>query len=212
MRRNGFAPIIIILAIVALAGLIGGAFYLGRQTNQPANFFQITTPAGQTASVLTQAPATSLAPIIKTGETANWRMYVNDKYHFRMNYPSDWSVGNEEIYENIWIRRLETKEGEFPRVEMSMMVESGKISDLWLNKFREAGINTEASELRAIGGINGKIYETEGVGDGTAGWRTDFVAEKNNQIYRIYLVSDLKYKNVYKNLFNQILSTFRFTD
>lgn len=71
MIQKGLAPILIVL-LLALA--LGGYLVYQRQTKSNP----VASPAPTTA-----------------GETANWKTYANQKYHFQINYPNsnNWHLG-----------------------------------------------------------------------------------------------------------------------
>jgi len=79
--RKGFAAILIILAVVALIGLLGGAYYLGKSNllkPQNQNTTALTSP--QSASTPTQDQNSSL------------KTYTSTKYGFAVDYPASWTV------------------------------------------------------------------------------------------------------------------------
>lgn len=77
--QKGFAPILILVGILIIMVVAGGAFYFGRQT----------TPKPQTQNpVVTSTPQPSPSP----DETSNWKTYTNTKNGYSFKYPSDWSI------------------------------------------------------------------------------------------------------------------------
>ncbi len=80
-RQKGFAPIVVIVALLIISGLIG-AVYLGKQTNKP-------TPIPQSTTSPTVSAALSPEP---TGSTANWKTYTDDLYYYKLNYPDTYDV------------------------------------------------------------------------------------------------------------------------
>lgn len=92
--QKGFAPILIILGIVLLLGVAGGAYYFGQvSVKVPTSPSQTPVPTSQTSISPTQ-------PVVKTtvsptptvvDETANWKTYTGNKYSFK--YPAnDWKI------------------------------------------------------------------------------------------------------------------------
>ncbi len=72
MKRGIIGPAIVVLVgILALAGLIGLAFYFGKKSSAPT-----------TTSPVVQASPTP-------DETANWKTYTNTKYSFSFKYPAN---------------------------------------------------------------------------------------------------------------------------
>lgn len=79
--RRGFAPILIVIAVVAFAGIGAGIFFINRFTPPPINDhvgYQYESPATQTSASPT---------IPTTNETANWKTYTNQVLGFFLNYP-----------------------------------------------------------------------------------------------------------------------------
>lgn len=90
--QKGFAPLIIILGILVILGIAGGAFYLGRSTISnpsptPAVTSQITPPLN---------PSTNPAPT-GSGETDNWKTYTNTQAGISFKYPNNWIVEPYDI-------------------------------------------------------------------------------------------------------------------
>lgn len=73
----GFAPIIIFIAILVLGGLVGGAYYLGKQSNQIPQVAKESVP---TISLPSPTP----------DPTANWKTYRDQSISFK--YPQDWNA------------------------------------------------------------------------------------------------------------------------
>lgn len=98
--QKGFAPLIIILGILVILGIAGGAFYLGRSTiSNPS-----PTPAVSSQTPPASTPQSSLTP----DETANWKTfegkssyYLDDsnKGRFVLYYPEN--CGLEKLYSPI---------------------------------------------------------------------------------------------------------------
>lgn len=90
MKQRGFVPILILLGVLVVAGLAGGAFYFGRQT---VSDLKIITSQTQTPS-----PTLPLQPPTPTptpDETAVWKTYEGQyptlgKYSIK--YPSNFAI------------------------------------------------------------------------------------------------------------------------
>lgn len=68
--QKGFSGIIILIVILILAGL-AGAYYFGKT--------QVPKPQPQT-----------IIPSSSPDETANWKTYTNNKYKYQFKYPPAW--------------------------------------------------------------------------------------------------------------------------
>lgn len=75
--QKGFAPVLILVGILVIMAIAGGAYYFGKISNKP-------TP---TPPLVTQTQPTKAVD-----ETANWKTFVNTVYGYSISYPSDWSV------------------------------------------------------------------------------------------------------------------------
>lgn len=74
--QKGFSAIIILVAVLIILAVVGGAYYLGRQT----------TPKSQSQSPVVTSQLSS-SPSPTSNETVNWKTYTNKKYHLAFNYP-----------------------------------------------------------------------------------------------------------------------------
>lgn len=198
MREKGLAPIVVVLIV---AGLFG-AFYLGKTYGKPA---------------VEQTPPTS-SPTLSTteDETANWKTYENTKYKYSFQYPAELKVDLgvsgapaddsklETIYQiklhdakqtNIWVSVLETNYksiSEFSDSLETSRANSGKISVL----------SKETTILDRVQAIRYVIPQPE------AGNTLRVSAILNGYVYTLTLDSPDSDKTT---IFDQILSTFRFT-
>ncbi|MBI2020732.1 hypothetical protein HYS94_04985 [Candidatus Daviesbacteria bacterium] len=73
--QKGFAPLLIIVGILVVGLIAGGAYYLG----------SVGAPKPQT-------PVVNQTPQPTADETANWKTYTNENLEFTIKYPSDWTV------------------------------------------------------------------------------------------------------------------------
>lgn len=102
MNQKGFAPIIVILGIVLLLGVAGGAYYFGtrkaitpidpRACTQEAKICPDGTSVGRTGPTCEFSPCPTVAPANTTAETADWKTYTNTKYNYSIKYPADYSA------------------------------------------------------------------------------------------------------------------------
>lgn len=74
--QKGQSLILVLIGILVMVAVAGGAYYLGRQT----------TPKPSPVPVISQTPQPSPSPV---DETINWKTYTNQKFGFNFNYPKD---------------------------------------------------------------------------------------------------------------------------
>lgn len=88
MKNNkGFAPIAIVLIIVAVLAVGGIAYYAGKSsTPAPQNVPENNVTNNPVVNSNTPPPTTV------TGETAIWKTYKNDKYGIEFKIPQNWIV------------------------------------------------------------------------------------------------------------------------
>lgn len=89
MREKGFAPLIIVI-MLALVGVVG---YLAFQNTQLRKV--LPTPT-QTPSSTASITATQVTPTVKptADPTANWKTYLNTSSKYSIKYPADWGIEN----------------------------------------------------------------------------------------------------------------------
>ena len=77
--QKGQTGIFILVGILIIAVLVGGAYYLGKSVSLKPS------PAPVVTSQITPTPDVSPAPTGE-GETANWKTYTNTTYNFQIKY------------------------------------------------------------------------------------------------------------------------------
>ena len=97
MREKGFAPILILLGGLILAGLAGGAYYFGKINFSPQPLSQphttqssspIASPSPSATLLVWPSPVVTSAPIKIPG----WKTYLSDDTKFSIEYPPSLSV------------------------------------------------------------------------------------------------------------------------
>ncbi|TSC87784.1 MAG: hypothetical protein G01um10145_965 [Microgenomates group bacterium Gr01-1014_5] len=84
MRQRGFVEIIVIIGILVLVA-IGGAYYFGTQKN---NINSTSSPFPVSQASPTTVDETANPDSIG----ANWKTYINQKSKFSLKYPLNWSI------------------------------------------------------------------------------------------------------------------------
>lgn len=90
MRQKGFAPLIIVI-ILALVGIVS-AYYLGSQgKSTDKNGEQPTSQPVTTGKLSIGSPK----PSSTSNAISNWKTYNNTTYKYTLKYPSNWEIGAE---------------------------------------------------------------------------------------------------------------------
>lgn len=88
--QKGFSVILILVAVVILVAIAGGAFFLGRQTS-PAQTISSPSPVPSQQVPVETPKQVSPSPV---DETANWKTYTSTNANFSFKYPSEWPLVN----------------------------------------------------------------------------------------------------------------------
>jgi hypothetical protein len=188
-KQVGFAPIVIVLAIIAVLAAGGaGVWYFTQTAPKPA--------AAQNETVVqsvTHAQAQTAA-----SDTANWQTYRNEELGIEIKYPSGWNIKGNEIHSSGSAAYLAISRLENPK--------NLSFDDWWKENTIISGRPTvlAGSEDITINGIKAKIaYAPEG----KSGWLID-IADSQNRIFSLAAEG----LTVDKQIFDQMLSTFRFIE
>ncbi len=84
--QKGFAPILILVGILVIIGVAGGAYYFGKSQVSKS---QLPNPV---VASQTPQPTTAPQPSSASDETANWKTYTNDYWKFQFQYPPTWAL------------------------------------------------------------------------------------------------------------------------
>ncbi len=88
MKQKGFAGIIILIIALILAGL-AGAYYFGKS--------QTPNLQPQNPVVVSQTPQPMLSPSASPDETANWKTYKSAQLNLNFKYPLNYDI-KEQTY------------------------------------------------------------------------------------------------------------------
>lgn len=207
MRQKGFAPILIIFLVLIA---IGGAYYFGTKRG---NVFPTPT---QTPTSITTSTPTQITPTVKptADPTANWKTYANSSYSYQIKYPSDWSVIREDkdkpAFKTIVQLTPNNSTNNLPSVVVVIeqntfdTVYNGlkEISERYKGTFKQFTVNnliTNANKAEFITGAGDSDYNIQ------------VIFEKNKLAYNIEFLSNNPPDPNEIKLFDQILSTFKFT-
>lgn len=196
---------LVALVIFVILLVAAGAAYAGIQIGKKQ-----VTPGSILTFQPTPIPAiptvTESSPIPINDPTADWKTYTDTKYKFQFKYPSEWPVESHDV----------------PDFPTNRIITLGKTSDLivsvnktdldqnCLSKRRtyESGGNQASSEI--VGGVTGWKFALSG-GQNP---KMDLVCfENRGLIYEVnYAYNTLRSVSEQLGQFDQILSTFKFTE
>ena len=166
----------------------------GKITSNANEPLQYTCPCGATYSIFT----TTLSQAADSID--GWKTYTNNKYGFQINYPSNW------IADFDWLSHTNSGEGSVvfcpPELQDNNLKNgiTDKVGGCIVGKTNGGSINPEAPiglrqcDLRATNGLE------------RCNPSNLFTDKNNNYGYNLYI-----WNAKYQNIFNQMLSTFKFT-
>jgi len=193
--QKGFAPILILVGVLVL--IAGGVYYLGIK-KAPVQQVQNPMVTFQTAQA-TPTPSTS-------DQTVNWKTYTNNENNYSFKYPQTWQLEQEGTTIRIFDPKSKYSES-FSFITYSP-VSPKKLSLLSIEDFvKQQQDNIPYLQFTpiTIGGIEGK--RTTDI-PGADVYDTVFV-KRGSTIYKIELSNEGA--SITKDTFDQILSTFKFT-
>ena len=219
MKQKGFAPIIIIVLVAIVAS---GVYFLGTK-----NILKLPTSFS--------LPTISPSPTPTPDPTANWKTYTYYAYGYSVKYPSDWKVIEAKPSNTPnWPYDI-SQENQLQKVNFL----EEKIDKTWpgsfvisVNKTPE-NFDTErwasnyfvpliADPTTNLAKPKGKISVDNNIAYRFSVFqfdsdRTEIGLVKNGNIYMFTFTDDVPIENdpnieKHKEIYNQILSTFKFTE
>jgi len=228
VSNSGWKPKLPLVSVVLLLLVIVGTtgFFLGKSLSQPKTS---PPPVSQVSPSPTPTPENPISTPTPD-PTANWKTYRNEEYGFEVKYPLDFSVKEEAATTILESKKWNNYQGNHPFIEIS--AEKTISSPLeWLDKNQIYGPlirDTEGKIFINSGGAGEQVKEPvePTTIDGKEAWKFywwgvsgggDHVLVKNKSfLYHIsrHLAGALENpeETVPKNLFDLILSTFKFLD
>ena len=225
--QKGFIPVLILIGILVLVGIAGGAYYLG-SSGKPQQTVSHPQPTPQPTSVSQPSPTDASPAPNGAGETTNWKTYKEDNYKFLVRYPETWIITSYD-YKKFPVASSDQQQlivsfankisegitlGDKERIEINIAYVKPKVS---FNEFLDQRKNeAEASVPKPV-----EIIDSETVVSEISARQiiykykdltTTFVyIPKDGSVYLISnaVINEGKVAEANK-LFNQILSTFRF--
>lgn len=215
MSQKGQTGVLILIGILIIALVAGGAYYFGRQTG----------PKLQTTPTPNASPANASPVPNGTGETANQKTYTTTKYGYLFKYPTNWKV-TENSSGPVQLSITSPDFSTSPGGEAGDITESG-VSVIIFQYPNDSNVNNltvdklltqqySPKELASLAQYKSKISGLDAIVLVKKGY--DFGDEliatfyKDGYAYNITMAvrKDSLTENDTK-LFNQILFTFRFT-
>lgn len=217
-NQKGFFPVIlgVLLLLVIIAG---GAYYLGTQTSTtstqpPTNQNNVRTNPTQTPEI-TQVPQTN-------DSIVNWKTYTSTKAKYSFKYPTEWplvnvppSQGCDVCVEQINITFKYNPNSGDGNVAIVLIFKEDKIKALddYVNIHVRGDSSKVNLQYTTVGGEKAVSYTLSG---GLPPLPViEYAVVKNGLYYIIRLDDSIETnKNKEKNvqLFNEMLSTFKFTN
>ncbi len=219
MKEKGFAPIIMVIAVLVLGGIVG-IFYLSKQTN--------TARQPQLASYQQPIVASQTAPSSAKQQdpTSNWKTYTNTQLNISFKYPSDWvtkpSVIDSETLHGVIALNSPNFTAANPVPATIDLTYYDNPEQLSLKDFEQKNTGT-------LSGYTPGVYDPTGAELNVAGTLAYFihnpicepvlcdryVLQSKDKIYLLTTYyNDKESQNVQnqQKVLDQILSTFRFAD
>lgn len=223
--QKGQILIFILAGTVLIAVLIGGAYYLGRQT-APQSQTPQSAPSSVDASPAPTGAGVSGAPN-GDAETANWKLYTNRNFLFSFNYPDtifkylSSIMGDEANLAFILLDQSEERSSNLRLyITVSKNPRAEEAEEINMQIFDDtADLHNLDKKTVAIDGMTGyAYYHNPVVPDNVALTEIPAVYSYNAFIRRGEFFYDIAlttengedYLRQNKDLFKKILSTFKF--
>ncbi len=172
-------------------------------------------------------PSTKIQPITTlptpsqpADPTSTWQTYKNNKYGFEFKYPAELIYKpysgniNDDGEDSIQSIDFRTKQLELGRETISGIRYLISISDFGCELFdrTKTTIDPAISDIEniTIDSLPAKLYHFSW--DGTEGEVTQIPYNNNNSCIYLSVSYGPNYQSLWENQYNQILSTFKFTD
>lgn len=188
MNRKAVVSVIIVVIMAALLGAVGYFIF-----KNPLPVAQEPTP-----SPPIQNQATPSTPTSSADETANWKKYRNEKYGFEVKYPPGWHVNSE-----------------FPDVEIVSVQKTQYIQGVGYPQFGAVWMvihpipcKNECSNGEEVVDVGASKLVVE-ITKTKAYHAADISATVTYAITFSYWKGD-KNESMYRQVFDQILSTLKF--
>lgn len=232
-------PLSKLLALILFISLPFLGFYLGMRYQKASSIPAPSTvvnsnPVNQPLSPSANVIQPQASPSSSTNsEMANWKTYISAKYNYSVQYPSDWtyrdiqyrskgSLDTAPSFIGIGFRPNEPApiDEEYTFINIEIFDNPNKLSleslvENWYDFGTEPGVLSNAvknGEDIIVSGIRGKKVVNPPID--TVGLPvTWLLINRKDKVFVFSIILDKSYPEINKNqVFNQILSTFKFTN
>jgi len=223
----------LVSAVLLLLVLVGAAgFLLGKSLSQPKTS---PPPISQvsprpTPTPTPEIPISTPIPNLTTESTDHWRVYVSNKYRYSIKYPPSWSLILEESggEEYVTVESLKgisklqaTNPAEYETNGFFNIIVEENPNNLSLKDWFDTNENCEQcapsppkfSHLSTINGKETLIANQSLPGPLGEAIKIYYFAH-NKKIYKFlfFFPEEETSKQLFENIYNQVLSTFKFLE
>lgn len=191
-NKRGFAPVIILLIVLVILA-IAAAFYLGKK-NGTVTYSPTPNPV-------------SYSPSPTTDVTVNWKTYVNNLWKFSIKYPGDKLVAcspNDKDGLRLWTAPFDCPVGHDIFYEFSAI-------GYKTENYKQYKTPTSTQKIMVAGKeatMNNYTYDSSDGPLQSEGGSTEILIPVENGLIQLNVLGNTPEKIA---RFNQILSTFKFT-
>ena len=195
-NQKGFTPILILLVVVIMVGLSGGLYYFSKTNSPKPNATQVLAPSSS-----------------PTDETANWKTYTSKENGYSFKYPSAWRIAEPinspvEIYSWPSNKHYDLVPDSEISIHIQFQDNPSKLTiEAWFQQDwgNERNKNNEQSIL--VNGIQAIRYTNKNLVRPLQYTSVSFVHGD-----KVYNISAKPPDSKYLQVFDTIISTFKFTD
>lgn len=228
--QKGSAPVLVLVGILVLAIVAGGAYYYSRCRNgifmDGKCYNWVPPPSAWSSPLPSSSPDTSPVPN-GTGETANWKTFTDAKNRFVFKYPPGAKIENTAS-DLIYLTNADS--GKPPYYLLSLEIKKQLKQSITADGFIYLELdeliskkefpgaadlaNKRLATLKSYqnGQINGSLIRGGTDGDSVTDFIEVIVVQKENIFKFVMHDGNGAVDDFQKKLMDQILSTFKFTD
>ena len=205
--QSGFVGLLVVAASAAVIVIVA-SFILPQQFAKQKDPSELSAPSPKIQDFKPlPTPALSTATPAPNGadETANWKTYTGKDFIFK--YPSNWMADNNQIYDPSTMFKGGNGGNAvmYKRQLWFTEVPSKQTVDKYVNQYYGNQTGFKTNDI-TVNNVHGKSFYNP-KGEGTFGW---YVAFSNGS--NIFLFGPAIQDLTQDELFNQILSTFKFLE